>query len=69
MSQVQKQKKKDFNLEHMPNFIKDAPWYMKDNKEVEEKQNAVTDQNKKQKEAEEAKKKAELEAKQKQEEK
>ena len=52
MSQVQKQKKKDFNLQHMPNFIKDAPWYMKDNKEVEEKQNAVTDQNKKQKEDE-----------------
>ena len=32
---MQKQKKKDFNLEHMPNFIKDAPWYMKDNKEID----------------------------------
>ena len=36
----------------MPNFIKDAPWYMKDNKEADEKQNVVTDQNKKQKEDE-----------------
>ena len=24
------EKKKNYDLEHMPNFIKDAPWYMKD---------------------------------------
>ncbi len=23
-------KNKDYDLEHMPSFIKDAPWYMKD---------------------------------------
>ena len=28
-------KKKDYDLEHMPNFIKDAPWYMKDQKAQE----------------------------------
>lgn len=30
-----KQKKKDYDLEHMPKFIKDAPWYM--NKEDDNK--------------------------------
>ena len=25
-----KQEVKDDNLEHMPSFIKNAPWYMKD---------------------------------------
>ena len=30
MSLMPKQKKKDYNLEYMPDFIKDAPWYLKD---------------------------------------
>jgi len=32
-----KTKKKDYDLEHMPNFIKDAPWYMNNNQDDSQK--------------------------------
>ena len=31
MSSKQQQSKKDYDLEHMPHFIKNAPWFMKIN--------------------------------------
>ena len=31
-------KKKDYDLEHMPRFIKEAPWYMDKNQTDESKE-------------------------------
>jgi hypothetical protein len=28
-------KEKEYDLQHMPNFIKDAPWYLGDQQELE----------------------------------